>query len=186
MLNELYEFKRNLHDQGIFFCFNGPIAQNLVVELGDLLRQKLQLEEAGATTILKAFSLMIEQAQNILHHSDEHIVAGVEGSTTNLNVGIITVGFTDGHNFLVCGNQIETWKVAELKRNLENLRSMDREQLNNAYREQRRKTPVDDGDSGNGAGLGFIEIARKASRPIEFAFREIDARYSFFSFRTVI
>lgn len=183
MLEELWEFKNNLNDRGIFFCFNGPISQDLLVEMGDLLRQKLQLEDASRGTVIKVFSLIIEQAQNILHHSDEKLPSMDHETGELLNVGIIAVGYDGEHYFLLCGNKIEKSKVGPLQEILSRLQKMDKEELKQFYREKRRQEKHDDSP---GAGLGFIEMARKASQPIEFKFIPVDEKYSFFSLKTVI
>jgi hypothetical protein len=39
---------------------------------------------------------------------------------------------------------------------------------------------------GKGSGLGFIDIARKASEPIDFEIVRVDAERSFFSMTTRI
>ncbi|HHC24848.1 MAG TPA: hypothetical protein ENK58_05450 [Desulfobacterales bacterium] len=60
---------------------------------------------------------------------------------------------------------------------------MSQDELRKYYKEQRRKKP--DARS-KGAGLGFIEVARKAGRPIAFDFRKADGDFYFFSIKTVI
>ena len=37
-----------------------------------------------------------------------------------------------------------------------------------------------------GAGLGFIEMAKKSSEPIEYVFQNIDNTHSFFTIRITI
>jgi hypothetical protein len=78
---------------------------------------------------------------------------------------------------------IENDKVERLREKLMKLQKMNKKDLKRYYREQRRKEPHEDS---KGAGLGFIEMAKKASRPIEFEFKQIDENMSFFSLKTVI
>jgi len=60
---------------------------------------------------------------------------------------------------------------------------MDRSELKQYYKEKRRnETP----ESSKGAGLGFIELARKSVKPIEFDVQKIDDEFSFFSLKTTI
>ena len=37
-----------------------------------------------------------------------------------------------------------------------------------------------------GAGVGFIEIARRATKPIAFDFAEVDDQFAFFALEAVI
>ena len=51
------------------------------------------------------------------------------------------------------------------------------------YKETLRSEPE---EGSKGAGVGFIEIARRASRPIEFDFTEFDDRFAFFALEAEI
>lgn len=61
---------------------------------------------------------------------------------------------------------------------LEKLRGLDKAGLKAVYKEQSRK-PREAGASG--AGLGLIDMARKATRPLEYSLRAVDDTYFFFS-----
>jgi hypothetical protein len=41
-------------------------------------------------------------------------------------------------------------------------------------------------EGSKGAGLGIIEIARRASKPIEFDFTEVDGDYTFFTLKASV
>ena len=73
--------------------------------------------------------------------------------------------------------------VAALCEQLSKLQSMSKDELKRYYKEQRRKESCSDS---KGAGLGFIELARKSVKPIEFDVKKIDEKFSFFSLKTVI
>ena len=60
---------------------------------------------------------------------------------------------------------------------------MNRDELKAAYKEQLRNGP--DSHS-KGAGIGFIEIARRASKPIEFDFMDVDGEFAFFALKATI
>lgn len=183
MLSGLYDFKESLCREGIFFCFSGPVSQNLVSEILAILEQKMSLEEVSKSTILRVFSVVVEKAQNIIHYSAEKYIDDPTLGERELSFGILAVGYHNDHYFVVCGNLIENKKVEQLKEKLTRLQGMDKEALKRYYREQRKKNPAIDS---KGAGLGFIDMAKKSSKPIEFAFKPIDEKLSFFSLKTVI
>jgi ribosomal protein L16/L10AE len=64
------------------------------------------------------------------------------------------------------------------------LAGLDKAALKVRYKEQLRR-PRDE-QASSGAGLGLIDIARKASEPLEATLREVDAARSFISLRAVI
>ncbi|MDM8569587.1 DUF6272 family protein, partial [Thiotrichales bacterium HSG1] len=71
MLSNLRELKTVLNQQGMFFCFGGPISQELMVGIGDSLKNKMKFDDADSKTIVKVFSMFVEQSQNIIHYSAE-------------------------------------------------------------------------------------------------------------------
>ncbi len=187
MLNNLYHFKKELNERGIFFCFSGPLSQDLLVEIGGTLKHKMKLEEASSSTIFKLFSMFVEQTQNIIHYSAEKCQPSREQSEEaellSLSSGIIVVGYESDHYYVLCGNMVENEIVDTLREKLILLQNMSKEELKRYYKEQRRQ-----GKNGNsqGAGLGFIELARKAVKPIEFDFQNINENNSFFTLKTEI
>lgn len=184
MRSNLYEVRQYLEKQGIFFAMNGPISQDVMVEIADTLRQKMRLEEAGSTTILRVFSTLVEQAQNIIYYSAETLPRDdFQECKEGIRLGTIAVGYEDDHYFVLTGNLIERAQVEGLRQKLTVLQKMDKEELKKYYKEQRRKEGETDS---RGAGLGFIEMAKKSGKPIEFDFMEIDENLLFFSVKTVI
>ena len=66
---------------------------------------------------------------------------------------------------------------------LSKIRDMSKDELKVLYKEQLRAEPE---DGSKGAGLGFMEIARRASKPIEFDFPDFDSDYAFFALKATI
>jgi len=176
MLADLYELKKDLGKRGVFFCLSGPISQNLVAEIGTTLEQHMSIGEAGKSTVLRVFSTVVENAQNIIRYSDER--------KDDLSLGIIAVGHEDDHYFVLCGNMVESNKIGRLVENLTKIQKMNKNELKDYYKNQRRKGPPK--ESKGGAGLGFIEMARRASKPIEFSFKKINNEFHFFSMKIVV
>ncbi|MCP4702509.1 MAG: hypothetical protein GY862_37470 [Gammaproteobacteria bacterium] len=181
MINNLYTFKKMLDEHDILLAFSGPLSQKLLVEIGDMLRNKMKQEEASSSTTTKVFSMLIEQAQNIIHHSNENMIK--ENQEPALSNGVLLVGHDQTYYYVLCGNKIKNESVQPLSKRLLTLQSMSKDELKRYYKEQRRKDPP---KHSKGAGLGFIELARKSVRAIEFNFQSIDENFSFFSLKTYI
>ena len=181
MLANLHQLKMTLNEQGIFFCFSGPMSQELMVGIGDTLRNKMKLDEANSSTIVKVFSMFVEQSQNIIHYSAEKTPADEEKA--ELSSGIIGVGYDKENYYVLCGNMVNKEAVAPLCEQLTKLQNMSKDELKCYYKEQRKKGRP---SNSKGAGLGFIELARKSVKPIQFHVEAIDDNFSFFSLKTVI
>lgn len=180
---EIYDLYRNLKDEGVIFCFCGPATQAVVEGIGETLRQRMELEGAGTSLINRVFSVFIEQIHNILHYSGEKIPED-RTADDELRFGIVLIGTRGNSYYVRCGNFVSNRHVRALSEHLERLQGMDKDQLKTLYKERRRSAgPSNDS---KGAGLGFIEMARKASEPLKFDFTAVDAGRSFFSITTII
>jgi len=179
MLVDLATFhQKSLQRKGIFFSYIGPFSQNLLVEMGDILKQKMKLRHASPQTILKVFSMVVEQTQNIIYYSTGDAESTGLPYHNSLNTGTLAVGFDKGQYFVLCGNLVSTSAVGRLDLILESLQDLSAEELKELYKTKRREGPD---ILSKGAGLGFIEMARKASKVIEHRFDEIDEQYTFFT-----
>ena len=172
-LHDLYSRTRSL---GIMFCFSGSVSQSVIEGIAETLRLRLEFEERDLSVNQKVFSILVEQMQNIVNYSADR-VSEAERVEGELRAGILVVGQDNNEFFVLCGNTISKEDVEPTRGRLDALRGLDREQLKTLYRERRKAASS---ESRKGAGLGFIDMARKASRPLEYEFTPIDATHAFF------
>ena len=182
LADEYLGFKRSLDERGIVFSFTGFLSEGVLTSLGEALKQKMALADTDANLTRRVFSVFVEQVQNIIRYSAEQ-VRGELDRPVRLSSGMIAVGVEQGHFFVVCGNAVAATEVPRLRRRLEELQTMDREAIRAYYRRKLREPPDEDSEGGT---LGLIEIARRASEPLQFAFRELDAGRSFFCLKVFI
>ncbi len=183
MLAKYYRaFKHDLDRRGIIFSFSGYLSEGILYSLGEALRQKMTLEETNVNTVKKVFSVFVEQAQNIIRYSAEK-VAGESDHPIELSSGMVTIGTENDRFFIVCGNVVRAADEPKLRQRLELLRGMDKDAIKAYYKEQLREEPD---EHSRGATIGLIEIARRASIPIEFDFDPIDGESFFFCMKVCI
>lgn len=181
-MKSLYQLKNHLTENSIFLCFSGPFSQELLVEIGDLLKHKMKSADASPATIFRVFSILVEQSQNIIRYSAEKLL-GNDSSKDEYMSGWIAVGFDKDTYFVTAGNRIRNTEIDRLRDRLTRLQNMDKEALNKLYKEQRKHGRF---LHEKAAGLGLIELARKASQPVEFHFERMNETFSFFSIKAVI
>ncbi|SDU22525.1 SiaB family protein kinase [Desulfobacula phenolica] len=185
MINDMFPFYQTMKKEGIIFCFSGPTSQSVVEGIGDALRQKMELEAMTQTASRHVFSIFVEQMQNVVHYSAEKDDSDQQETEGCLSYGIIVVG-RDGKDkfYISSGNYIhkdDTRRIVDL---LDKLKGMDKNELKIFYKEQRK---LERRKGGKGAGLGMIETARKASRPIEYTLTgSTDKQHDFISIKAVI
>ncbi len=176
---DLYEYKQGLQKDGIIFSFSGPMSHEIIEGVGRAIRVKIgEGEDGDRKAALKVFSIFVEQVENVINYSVEK-----DHEDSQLSFGIVVVGKKDGTFFISGGNKINSDKVEKLRSNLDKIRSMNKDELKIYYKEKRKAAKEDDS---KGAGIGFIEMARKSSKPLEYSFKTIDTNYSFFTIKISI
>lgn len=176
---DLYNYKQELEGDGIIFSFSGPMSHEIIEGIGSAIRVKIGEGENGdKQAALKVFAIFVEQVENVINYSVEK-----DPIDSEMSFGIVVIGKKDGLFFISGGNKIENEKVQKLEENLSKLTSMDKDELKAYYKERRR---ADKEHDSKGAGIGFIEMARKSSRPIEYSFKHIDENHSFFTIKISI
>ncbi len=182
LAKEYYGFKKSLDEKGIMVSFSGFVSEGILFALGEALKQKMTLDDTDMNTAKKVFSIFVEQAQNVIRYSSDRLEGNV-GRKVELGSGTITVGLEGDKFFIVCSNTVDAADVPLLRERLEILKSLDKDGLKAYYKEKLREEPE---AQSKGATIGLIEIARRASEPIEFDFEEIDKENSFFCLKAYI
>ena len=139
LAQEYYQFKSGLNEKGIIFSFTGYMSEKILYALGEAIRHKMAMEDAGPSLTNKVFSVFVEQVQNIIRYSADRISGADAGIT--LSSGVITVGTENGRFFVVCGNEVSKDGMTRLKERLDHLAGMDKKQLKAYYREKLKEPP---------------------------------------------
>jgi hypothetical protein len=183
LAQELFDLRSQLHQAGIIIAYCGYVTEPVLTGLGDALKQKLGLEDMDTKTARNVFAVFVEQMQNIIRYSaekDEHAPGsdGASASPPELRYGILTIGRNGGGYIVKAGNLVEKADIERLRGKLDHIRRADKEELKAMYKETLRSGPE---EGSKGASIGFIDIARRVSKPIDFDFTEVDGRFAFFA-----
>lgn len=178
-----YEFQEELQSQGVFFCFNGTLSQNLLKDIIRNIHCRRELKDATRTQLNRIISIVIELLQNVIFYSAGPAEYCGNSGGKDMGDGILMIGRRDDTFFISCGNPVKQGKVESLRSRVEKLRGMDRNEIVRFYRRQLNE--LKDEES-MGAGLGFIEISKKSSRPLEIAFDRLDEELSYFSITSYV
>lgn len=170
-----YELRRELNEDGAVFCYNGYLTEDLLTSIGTVLKTKLQADKVDKKKIRSVFHFFVEQVQNIIRYSLEY-EEGIE-KAKEFRYGLVIVGTRDDTHYVTCANLIDKNNVGQLKQTLDDIHSMDDAELKVLYKQMLRSESP---ESSKGAGVGFIDIARKATR-FEYDFVEVDDSSSYFS-----
>ncbi len=172
-LDYVYSFYKSMVANKVNLVYEGEITHQITKAFTSLTESSMALEDESNNTQKKVFHVMVECLQNISKHADTLD----EGIGTGSGRGIFLV-LKDHEEYVVTtGNVIASDKVPELENMLKSINTMDKEGLKDLYKLQIREGRLSEK---GGAGLGFIDIARKTGNPLEYNFLEINEKYSFF------
>ena len=188
LAKDLLSLRTLLRDAGIIFTYCGYVTEQVLAGVGDALKQKLLVEDTDTKTARSVFAVFVEQTQNIIRYSaektEQHAPETSEAApASELSYGIMTVSRNGDFFVIKAGNLIEKVDVERLREKLEQIRKADKDELKAMYKETLKGEAP---EGSKGAGVGFIEIARRSSQPIQFDFTDVDARFSFFALETEI
>lgn len=154
----LHTFMQN---RKTLFCYSGPMTEDLLTTIANPVRHQLSDKETEEAVANRVFGVFIEQAQNIIRYSHQKTKA------TGDSVGTIAISL-DGDCFLIeAVNVVSESKRDVLEATLVDLSVKDQQELRKLYRQRLKDGPPEDSA---GAGLGFIEMARRVKK-FEFDFQ---------------
>ncbi len=162
----------------MIFAFNGVVTQDLIVTLGETIRGELSLY-TKPHLVNRVFATFIEMAQNVMHYSDEKFYFDQKSYGKGQ---LILIKNNDGFEIVIINRVNETQKKALVKK-VELVNKMNKNELKDLYIKTRRQKSI---DSAKGAGLGFIDIARRSGLPLNVDFENIDSFHHLFQLRVMI
>lgn len=176
---KLDDLETILQDDGIvFLTYGGFLTQSLIAGMTNALEQEVENNEMALKVSSSIYTIFIELAQNMMNYSKSHIEPELQAK------GLIVVGSSakGSSYYIVSRNVIDERDRIKIQSRLEEIEGLDKEQLRTLYREK-RKSAKDTHEKG--AGIGFIEIARRCDK-IEHAFERINDNRYYFTLKTTI
>ena len=159
-ISEAIKIRSAMQHSGVIMAYNGTVSDELMVSLAEILKAKLEgLDDAKRSRTV--FSVFMEGMQNLIWH----------GRTEQNPTGMVCISEHEGEIVIVCGNRIIRSDSVKLKEILEQLHYADKDTIRQLYREGMSRS---NDHEGPGAGLGLLEIARRATHPISYAFTDVD------------
>ena len=175
-MQTLFDLRRVLSDQGILISFNGPFSHSIIEELGKAVKHYLETEAVRKSAMMDVFSVYIEATQNVRNYAAQPDLD--EATRAKVGSGIIVIAKEGEHYLISSGNLIREADGQALAADLDALALLDKAGLKALYKEQlRREIP----EGARGAGLGLIDMARKAAAPLAYNLVPDGEGFVFFS-----
>jgi hypothetical protein len=179
--SQLFEVQKSLQSKGILISFSGRLSQGLIEEYGEAVKKYLEADDRPINQVYHIFSIFIEQTQNIKNYCTYKEASRQAEQIAQSS--IVTIGKSEKGSIICSGNLVENMDLDSLVLYVKMLSTLDKDQLKKLYKEKLKQDMSDDKGS---AGIGLIEIARKASYPLEYSVTPVDNDLSFFTLQAVV
>lgn len=166
-----YDFFNELKNDTLTFVYQGHYSDEITNMIIDLVEFYLNQGEFSKMRKKVSF-LMVECFQNIVRHGEKEMEDKIFHSK-----GFFMTRSVGNAYSITSANLIENDKVEGLRQKLENINSLNEEQLRKVYLEIIEKQDL---SAKGGASVGLIEIARKSGQKIDFAFIKVSETHSQF------
>ncbi|MDZ7607939.1 MAG: SiaB family protein kinase [Cyclobacteriaceae bacterium] len=175
----IYDMHQMMLEHNIILVYEGEFTQEITKSVLAMAERNMDSigEESGIKR--KVFNVMVECLQNIVKHGEEYI-----SGERQINTAIFMIGKHEDSYIITSGNPIKDEHVEDLRSKLDTINSLDKEGLKNLYKD------IIKSGSGltekGGAGLGFVDMARKSGQKLEYGFESLGEGRSFFSLKTTV
>jgi len=172
----LYDLIATTNKDDLNYIYRGEFSNDISHFILSLAEKNIGRSGIKSKVKKRVFHIMVESIQNITRHQD--------APETHPELrAIFTIQKNKGLYFVTTGNIIENDKVEDLQQKLNKVNSLDKDELTKFYREILSDGKISEK---GGAGLGLIEIARKAGNKLFYDFNKINNEFSFFYMHTYI
>ncbi|MDR3000086.1 MAG: SiaB family protein kinase [Fibromonadaceae bacterium] len=185
MTFNIRQYKKMLEENHVEVIYSGPIWASSIDGIAELLLKRLEYEEIPLSASQSVFSVFVEQMSNIMMYSAEkEKLISSSGALMEASKGIYILGIQGSTYFIQTGNVVTESSAEILKERIERLNSMDKKELRQYYKQQ--MLADNDNPESKGAGIGLIEIARRASVPISYEFDSLGNGLLYFTMNVII
>ena len=174
MLFNMLEYCKMLEKNNLSIIYSGPLWDGGIEGIAEVLKKRMVFDELTLSASQAVFSVFVEQVNNMLMYSKDR-----DDATPDVPKGSFILGKEGKTYFLQSGNAMKKENEAFVRDRIDYLNTLDKKELRQYYKEMIKKENA--GPESRGAGLGLIEIARRASSPIKYEFTPLDEKLCFFT-----
>ena len=173
-MNFIYDLHKTMISQNLILVYQGDFTQETTKSILTMAERSLEASEEDPAIKRKVFNVMVELLQNIVKHND------ALSENARRAAAIFLVGQDEERYTIMSGNPVSKRRVSDLKGTLERINGLDKDGLKDLYKRIIQDTTLSDK---GGAGLGFVDMARKSGEDLWFDFPEMSEAYCFFCLR---
>jgi len=177
-LKNIITFRELMTETHVNVVYMGNVTQYIVEGVCEMISEDLNVRNENKRVVKRVYFVMLEAIQNICRHADsrsKHASNSIEKGL--VKDGVFLIGHNDQEYFVSTGNQISTENAFRLRNTLDYINSLDEQGIKDLYRSTMQETEISEQ---GGAGLGFIDIAKKTGTKFEYYFEPDSETTCFF------
>lgn len=174
----IYELHKTMLAKNLILVYEGEFTQEITKSVLAMAERNMDSMGEESSIKRKVFNVMVECLQNIVRHGEDY-----KPTVEKKQTAIFMIGKMDDEYVITSGNPVTKDVADMLKEKLDKINSLDKEGLKALYKEIIKGTEISEK---GGAGLGFVDMARKSGRKLEYDFNEMNDEHTFFSLKTTI
>ncbi|WP_027000569.1 SiaB family protein kinase [Eisenibacter elegans] len=176
----IYELHKIMVERNLILVYEGEFTQEITKSVLAMAERNMDAGREDSSVKRKVFNVMVECLQNIVKYSNEIDFEDAEGQQHH---AVFMVGKHEDVYTITSGNMVTNDRVKILQDKIEHINSLDKDGLKALYKEIIKTGEI---NVKGGAGLGFIDMARKSGEKLQFDFEPMNDKISFFSLKTVV
>lgn len=173
----VYDLHNTMLNHNLILVYEGEFTQEITKSVLSMAERNMDALGEESTIKRKVFNVMVESLQNIVKHGDDM------GEVVSRNKAIFIIGKDDDHYEITSGNPVKNDTADKLKAKLDEINVLDKDGLKQMYKDIIKNNKLSEK---GGAGLGFVDMARKSGKQLEYSFDKIDDDSQFFSLKASI
>ncbi len=162
------QIRDRMMQQQLMFIYRGVVTNDNSMPLLMLLEREMENSEFALLGRKRLFMFVLESLQNVSRHSDPKEYA---------NMSLVVYSKTDDGYSVTTGNVLPIENINSLRTKLEEINSLDADEIRKVYRKLLSKTEF---SNKGGVGLGLLEMAKKTGNKLDYDFISINEEFAYF------
>lgn len=174
----IYDLHQTMLSHSLILVYEGEFTQEITKSVLAMAERNMDSSGEESTIKRKVFNVMVECLQNIVKHADEF-----RDQNEGNHSAIFMIGKEKGNYTIISGNPVKKDLVEPLTEKLNKINDLDKDGLKQLYKNIIKNTEISEK---GGAGLGFVDMARKSGNKLEFEFHDMNPSHAFFMLKSSI
>ncbi len=175
---DLHKRHQQSSDKDIILSYQGEITYGMVKSIIEMMMSRLDLSKDNPKAKKKVVKVLVEMLENLTKHVSKPPNRSVENKEVSISV-------VNGKNEyeVITSNYVDSQEKNYLTNWINKINSFDRDGLRTFYKKTLAQAEISEK---GGAGLGFIDIARKSGQKLGITFDNVGKDKSFFTLKVMI